>query len=154
MKSYERTLKAKEFPFITTIQDYNYKFAQTIGIEKGDPILLERKGLARCINNSGRNYCDNCVYYAVVGDKVLPLDYHTSANDDCGTVGEQLFDLQLSPDFIIEIKYKEYEDFERMDWVIYKMKNFNLVEYHKNQIDEAARQLKAEIEAACATNPA
>lgn len=73
--------------------------------------------------------------------------------ESAAPIGEQLYHLGVNPDYIVCYDFQDTDDNgngeEILSVTIYKMKSFNLAEYHCAQIDRAARELKSEIRAAC-----
>lgn len=73
--------------------------------------------------------------------------------ETASSVGEQLYHLGVSPDYIVEYDFQDTDDNGNgetvLDVTIYKMNKFDLVKYHQQQIDKAAAELKAEIAVVC-----
>lgn len=85
------------------------------------------------------------------GHEIIYLScWDSEDKQEVGSIGDQLFVRKLNPDFIVHLNIKEEYYNKWIKVVIYKMKNFDLAEYHCQQIDKAARELKAEISAVCA----
>ncbi len=173
MKQYRVALLREEFGFIDRLfLDYEGKpelrpeDVTEIKIRRGDKSLLAAKGNEDSYDWSGGGHYDYTKYFAVWsdadGEHILKLDSAgrsaTGSGDrhdwDADTIGEQLFLLGITPDYIVDCVKNDTDDNGNGEvthfWTIFKMKKFDLVAYHWQQIDEAAAALKAEIAAACA----
>lgn len=125
-----------------------------------DDRLLSCTGFGDSSSDMGGYYNTGNAFVAITGDKEAKL-HGAGQYDDCGrfqswdapTVGQQLYEKKLVPDWIVE-----YRD----DWLVpeqdmpttsstnvYKVNKRELASYHRRQINREARKLKTEIEAAC-----
>ncbi len=109
---------------------------------------------------------DYLIHFAIVMDgenfKIHPLKYavtggnngHRFPNQDALSIGEQLDELSIKPNFIVEVSRKDTNDNGEGDleiyWTIYKMDRFDQITYLQSEVDKAAAELKAEIAAAFA----
>lgn len=173
MKQYRVMLLRKEFPFIDRLfVDYEGKTKlcpediNDIKVKKGDKALLAKKGSEDSYGWSGGGHHDYTNYFAVCsgkdGEHVLELEsagYSGTGSGemhewDADTIGEQLFVKGINPDYIVECVKNDTDNNGNGEvtrfWTIFKMKRFDLGNYHQEQIDKAAAALKAEIAAACA----
>jgi hypothetical protein len=137
----------------------------SLTIKKADSNLLSMKPCYDEYSWSGGGHYDFTNYCSVVGTndnaELLWLkregNYATGSGDrnseSCTTIGEQLMELNIDPDFIVCYDFKDTDDNgngeTQTNVIIYKMKDFDLAGYHCQQIDKAATQLKSEIHAAC-----
>ena len=164
MKAYKIELLKKEFPFLN---DFIKKgeFIDEIKVKRGDQNLLNQKGEEDSYSWSGGGHYDYTKYCAIFYDgsewQIVDLDTAGKSGTgsgrnnewDCDTIAEQLFAKDITSDFIVGNTFKDTNDngdgqtFNSI--VIYKMNKFDLVGHHKAQLDKAAAELKAEIEAAC-----
>lgn len=165
MKPYRVALLRKQFPFIDRLEvswkALSPKDAQTIEIKRGDRALLSRKGDWDEYHWSEGGHIDYTKFFAVVGEEIVEIEspgrYETGGghweNWDADTIGEQLFSLGLTPNYVIEVVHNDTDDNGRGEetyrWIIYKMGRFDLLAYHQEMIDRAAAQIKAELAAAC-----
>ncbi len=172
MRQYRAKILRKEFPFINRLF-VNYE-GQTklwpediddIKVRRGDKILLAKKGFEDSYSWSGGGHYDYTIYFAVWKDgeewRVVELDsagYSGTGSGerhewDADTIGEQLFTKGINPDYIVKCIQNDTDDNGNGKvtrfWTIYKMKRFDLKNYHQEQIDKAAVALKAEIAAVC-----
>lgn len=173
MKQYRVTLIRKEFGFVDKLfVDYEGKTevwpedVDDIKIRRGDKALLAKKGSEDSYDWSGGGHYDYTKYFAVWSDddgehveELASAGYSGSGSGDrnewdADTIGEQLFVKNIVPDFIVECVKNDTDDNGNGEvtrfWTIFKMKRFDLGNYHQEQIDKAAVALKAEIAAACA----
>jgi hypothetical protein len=173
MRQYRIALLKKEFPFLDKLfVDYQGNTEHwpeqidRIQVEKGDRALLGKTGREDSYDWSGGRTHDYTKYFAVT--KIDEENYDVvelGCSGESGTgsgdhseweadpVGDQLFARNLAPDYIIECVKNDTDangngQVTRF-WTIYKMKRFDLSQYHQDQIDKAAAILKAEIAAVC-----
>jgi hypothetical protein len=163
MQSYRLELIQKEFPFVNML-NINLKLVDRIQIERGDKNLLFKKGYEDSYSSSCcEGYCDYNKFFAVLtkGSKVIKLSgagrSRTGSGEDrqwdANPIGEQLFTLKVIPDYIVEIVLHDTDsngNGQRTILItIYKMKKFDMISFHQNEIQKAADQLKTEIEKVC-----
>ena len=167
MNKYKLELMKKEFTFLQSFDRFNLEEADEIKIKRVDENLLKQKGYEDSYSWSGGGHEDYTKYFAVtlvVSDEkksIVELDSAghsaTGSGDhnewDADTVGEQLFTMSIMPDYIVKCVRSDTDDNGNGEvtsfWTIFKMNKFNLVEHHKQQIDKAAAELKAEIAVVC-----
>jgi hypothetical protein len=140
-------------PFYTRVPD-------SCVIKRGDVNLLTQTPK----HDTFTYYCDfgpdtYTAYYAVVGNSIIRFEsdgVHTRGDgeriiDDAPNLGEQLAKMKIRPDYIICEDYLEPSSGSNGHLVItiYKMDKFDLADYHCQQIERAAKELKAELRIAC-----
>jgi hypothetical protein len=158
-RQYRITLLKKMFPFLNNLYDeLNPEDINGIEIKKGAKDLLEKTGYEDSYSWGGGGHYNYTEYFAITGQDIIKLDsagYSATGSGErdswsADTIGEQLFTKKKTPDYIIECIKSDTDDNDNgeivRNWTIYKMKKFDLVEYHKQQLDEAAEELKKEIE--------
>jgi len=111
-------------------------------------------------NGGYHNYTD---YYVITMNgeysttKLDVAETWANGSGECGsttaaTIGEQLFQKKLEPDFIVSVDFQDTDangnGESSLGVVIYKLKKFNLKKYHKEQIARVVAELNAEIETA------
>lgn len=160
MKVYRKVLLQREFGFLSQLPGFDE--VNEIKIKRGDASLLRKTGKEDVYSWSGGGHDDHTIFYAVTvsGIQRLATEGHSSTGSGesrdwlAPTNGEQLFEMGLTPDFIVECVQQDTDNNgngqRHLNWTIYKMTRFDLAAYHKLQIDQAAAELKAEIDAACA----
>lgn len=168
MNKYKLVLMKKEFTFLNNFYGPNVvDEINDIKIKRVDKNLLKQKGYVDTYTWSGGGYCNFIKYFTVElvandGEKnIIELDNsERSAMTDGGynnceadIIGEQLLTKGINPDYLVEYTMNDTDangNGEVTSFLtIYKMNKFNLVEYHKQQIDKAASELKAEIAVVC-----
>lgn len=167
METYRLALLRKEFAFLDQlfVNDKNEvtlwpEEVDKIDIQKGDVNLLSETGYEESYGWSDGGHYSYRIFFAICGEDITELKssgysgYNGQGNNwEADNIGEQLFALRISPDYIIKCIKNDHDDngngpISRF-WTIYKMPGFNLSGYYSDRIDEAARILKAEIAAAC-----
>ncbi len=149
------------------ITDGNYKVVSCtekpdeLKISRGDENLLSQTPSYDSYSWSDGGHCDYIAYYAVVDGEIFWLESEGSSRTGSGeshekdapTIGEQLAQLKIDPEYIVCINFQDTDDngngYTYKKVVIYKMNKFNLADYHCRQIDKAASQLKTEIAMVC-----
>jgi len=133
----------------------------SITVKKGDKNLLSQTPSYDEYSWCGGGHYDHKSYYAVLGSQIVLLDESGSSQTGSGDnettsapcIGEQLLEKKLNPDFIVCYDFMDTDDNGNgepaLAITIFKMKGFDLVDYHCRQIDKAAAKLKAEIISAC-----
>lgn len=169
MQAYRLALLRKEFPFLDRLIVDRYgqtevwpEEVDNILVKRGDANLLSQAGYEDSYSWSGGGHYHYTIYFAITEEDIVELYFAGKSATGSGeykewivpTVGEQLLQRGIIPDWVVECRKIDTDDngngrVER-HWVIYKMTRFDLAGYHKQQIDKAAAELKAEIEAACA----
>jgi hypothetical protein len=160
MRSYKMALLRREFRFLERL-DTKPGDVLHIQVKRGDKNLLEQHGQSVAYEwPYVHNFVEYTKYFAICGEDVVELLCnweHNSRSLEQGwvdSIGDQIFALGINPDYIVEsVREDEHgkgQGENRYEWTIYKMAKFDLSTYHQKKIDEAAVQIKAEIEAACA----
>lgn len=168
MEKYRMALLRREFPFIDRLMDdlqLQPEEVTDIKVKRGDKSLLKKKGDEESYSWSRGGHCDYTKYFVVLTDggeeRISELKSAGSSSTGSGescqweadTVGEQLLTKHIVPDYIVECVKNDTDNNGNGEvtlfWTIYKMKRFDLVGYHHQQIDKAAAALKAEIAAVC-----
>lgn len=133
----------------------------SLNIKRGDENLFSQTPSYNSYSWCDGGHDDYTSYCAVVEEKVFWLKLEGSSRtgsgdnheEDVPTIGEQLAQLKIDPDYIVCVDFQDTDDNDNGDTykkvVIYKMNKFNLADYHCRQIDKVASWLKAEITAAC-----
>lgn len=131
-------------------------------IKRVDSNLLSRTPSFDSYSWNYGGHDDRESYCAISGDQFYWLEEEGSSRTGSGdrnniyapSIGEQILQLGLNPDFIVCRDFKDTDDNgngEQMTSItIYKIKSFDLAGYHCEQIDKAASELKAEIQMVCA----
>jgi hypothetical protein len=168
MEAYRLALLRKQFPFIDRLfvdddgqTDVWPEDCDTIAVKRGDGNLMTQTGHENSYSWAWGGFKNYTKYFAVTGEEVVELDSSESSATGSGeshnwnapTVGEQLFQRGIVPDWIVECSFVDTDangnGEVKQHWVIYKMTRFDLAEHHARQTDAAAAALKAEIAAAC-----
>lgn len=154
-----------------TEEDSNYCFVSYletpdgVSVKKGDENLLTRTPFIDQYSWSGGGHYYEDSYFAVVGEELVELDsasieksgsqHEPDGEETAPTIGEQLLLKKLDPDFIVHRHLDADDDnnCHSKTVTIYKMKKYDLAEYHCRQIDKAAAELKAEITSVCKEAP-
>ena len=168
MNAYKVKILKKEFPFLEKLFKDNVDFVDInkinkIEVKRGDKALLTLSGYEKIYGGgfSFNSYHDYSKFFAVCGEKIVELDSTGTESDSCGyhrdwvadSIGEQLLNKGINPDFIVLCSQNDLDangcgEITRF-WTIYKMDKFDLLHFHRDQIDQAAACLKAEMEAVC-----
>jgi len=167
MEKYRVALLRREFSFIDRLMDHLQPEEVTdIKVRRGDKALLRKKGCEESYSWSDGGHYDYTKYFAVWFDddgkeRILELKSAGSSATgsgenrkwDADSVSEQLLTNRIVPDYIVECVQNDTDNNGNGEvtrfWTIYKMRRFDLVGYHHQQIDKAAAALKAEITAVC-----
>jgi len=166
INKYRVALLRKEFPFLDRLYmegcltEIQPEEVTDIKIRKGDKSLLQEMGYEEGGGNFDVNHKHYKMYHAICGTRIFHLSsagYGINPDSgkrnywDTNTIGEQLFVKKIVPDYIVECVKNEGDKngcgITRF-WTIYKMKKFDLTEYHQDQIDLHATIIKDEIAAA------
>lgn len=174
MRQYRAALLRKEFSFLDRLfidwqgnTELWLEQIDKIEIKRGDKALLAKTGREDSYDWSGGRTHDYTKYFAVClgkeeeDENIIELScsgYSGTGSGDnqeweADPICEQLFVKKIVPDYIVECVKNDTDangngQVTRF-WTIYKMKRFDLGQYHQEQIDKAAAALKAEIAAAC-----
>lgn len=172
MKSYRLAILRREFSFIDMLfssEGYASLLPEEVDdikIKRGDENLLARTPREDSYSWSGGGSYDYSKFFAVVkdGESWVVWELQSEGNSATGsgerheyvapTIGEQLFAMELQPDFVVEATQDDTDNNGNgrcvRNWTIYKMRRFDIGAYHQIQIDRAASALKVEIQAAFA----
>ncbi len=102
------------------------------------------------------------VFFAVLGQEVIKLPAEGPWRKDsdmeelnANTICEELLKLNIAPEFIVAVKWSKDDDGncfnkeqlldDSSEMIIYKMKDFDLSNFHKNNFLKAAKELAAEL---------
>ena len=173
MDSYRYEILMRGNTFLAQVWDdetvqgaWNGKF-ENIQVKRADKVLMTRVPSMSSYSSMAWTGHSLELYFAVTRKgkdfEVVKLDCavedrtesgRDEAHEDADPIGEQLFNLGISPDWIVCFnRDDQYSYKEAVILVtIHKMKDFDLAQQHCEQIDRAAEDLKAEIRMAC--NPA
>jgi len=166
MRAHRIALLRESFPFLDKLtlqrQELNFVDADSIKVARGDNSLMARKGDWDSYSWSDGGHCDYTTFFAVLENgEIINLQEpgRNSAESgkwekwDADTIGEQLFANNLHPDFIVEVVHNDTDDNgcgqETFFWTIYKMSKFDLLAHYEQMIDQAAREIKAELATVC-----
>jgi len=137
-----------------------------VSVKKVDGNLLLRKGsisigqFSYIFDRANYSQCE--IFFAVTNGVVVDLpaeghleEEHTKETLKADTIGEELLKLSINPDFLVIVKWNKDDDgacFHKLDCLddssemtIYKMKDFNIKGFHKENFLKAARELAAEL---------
>ena len=140
---------------------YHLRIPDGIQVKKTDDNLLSQTPESDSYSWCDGGYHNYTSYYAISGDEIVALkssaNWATGSGDrgseDAPTIGEQLFQLKLNPDFIVCEDFQDTDangnGEESLNITIYKMKGFDLKGYHSEQIKRVIAEMQTEVETAC-----
>lgn len=166
MIEYKKRILVKEFSFLPKVLEMSnltIEIIDEVKIKKCDENLLARTAKfeeEELPYENSYSRAQGEKYFAIYDDSIFEIPhcgmYATHFNMGgtkyykADSVAEELLKANIEPDFIVVIIYDEYEQYGQTEsnlhnLIIYKAKNFNIVEYHANQFRLAAQELSAEI---------
>lgn len=162
MNKYRFELLRREFPFLMGILEkleVSSNDLHSIKVERGDSILLSKKPFKKGYDCQAGRTEDYNLFFSVEKDSSV-FQFADSGefgwgNGDhrewnCSTIGEQIFENKLNFSFIVEVTKNDSsctgEGEIRYVLKIFKMKDFDSIDYFKNEIEAHASILKREIE--------
>lgn len=157
MNKYRVELLKKEFPFLVGIK--NLVCSPDLGdidyilVKKADEDILEETGFEKESKRRDNEYYEYVKYFIVdANGGITEMEssetyINESGREEKNTTADpidwQLFSKKITPQFIVKCEGGD----DGYSWVIFKMKNLDLKNHHLKEIEKAAANLKAEIEA-------
>jgi len=157
MNKYYAALIQKEFPFVWTINPFSTlckpEDVNKFKVARADARLMRSKPV-EYVDYTSNDFTQIFAVWVEGGDwrveRLRGSGYHQIPQKlewDCSTVGEQLFEGKINPEFIVVATQACDGRADYWEIIVYKMGRFDLMAYHEDQIDKAVDELKRQLRA-------